>query len=243
MVLHRSTLDVVLVPGLDGTGTLFEPVIQALGPGYAPHIVRYRPGLQSFEAHIEDVLTVVDGVARPLILVGESFGGPVSVAVARARPDLVKALCLVATFVTRPSWNTGLIRPLHRAVTSIPWPPALLRVVLGYLLAERGTDARLMQQLVAVNDHRASAVLAHRLGITARVDQREALRELTIPVGYLGGTADRIVPCARHAELIRQLHPATRIEMLPGAPHMLLQLRAQACTALIGELVAAADLA
>ncbi len=233
---------VVLVPGLDGTGTLFEPILAALGPEFEPHIVRYRQGLQPFETHVADVVEVIERVGRPLLLVGESFGGPVTVATAARCPEQVRALCLVATFVIRPHWTTRHIVPLFRALTSIPVPDAVLGVILNKLLGEPGADRKMLQQVVRANNHRRSAVLAHRTAITSRVDQRDNLKALEIPVGYIGGTADRIVPAGEHAERIRALRPDTTVEMLAGAPHMLLQLRPQQCAELIRTLAVQAGL-
>ena len=64
----------ILLPGLDGTGVLFEPFIEALGPQIRTRIVRY-----SRHAARTDEYTACEDIARaalpaeePYVLLGES---------------------------------------------------------------------------------------------------------------------------------------------------------------------------
>jgi len=219
----------VLVPGLDGTGELFGPFVAQLGRDFAPSIVRFDDELESFKAHVAAVVATLDDLAVPALLVAESFGGPVATAAAALRPERVRALLLIATFVSRPTATTGLVSPLFRLVSGLPWPTALRGVVLNHLLGERGVDRDLFAKLLEVNGPGRVAILARRLGIAARVDVREELVALRCPVGYLAGSSDRIVPVHQHAAEIRRLRPTARITILHGAPHMVLQCRPRAC--------------
>lgn len=227
---------VVLVPGLDGTGELFGPVIGALGEDFAPTIVRYGDDLKPFEAHVDDVVAALDAAPGPSLVVAESFGGPVATTAAARRPDKVRALLLVATFVTRPTatvlWMRPWLRLFHRAPVPRPVRGRIMRLTLG----DAGLRGALLEQLVAVNSGRAD-VLWHRMGLVAVVDARAALHALPCPVAYVGGTADRIVPVRRHAAQIAALRPDARIQLIQGGPHMLLQCQPRACVAVAQELL------
>lgn len=235
-----DALPAILVPGLDGTGELFEPLIDALGPRFAARCVRFDDRAADWEQHVATVEQALGAVDRPALLVAESFGGPVAVAAAARHPERVAALLLAATFLVRPSWNTGLILPWYRLVMSTAWPTALRRRVLLALLATPDLDPGLQQRLLDVNSHRRAALLTHRLRLAASVDVRAKCAQLHCPIGYLAGSADRIVPVAHHARMISALQPAARVELLPGAPHMVLQCQPAAAAAIARRIVGAA---
>ncbi|MBN2358701.1 MAG: alpha/beta fold hydrolase [Deltaproteobacteria bacterium] len=230
----------VLVPGLDGTGELFAPFAAALGPGFASAPVRFADALVGWEEHCTAVERALLEAGQPALLVAESFGGPVAVMAAARQPERVRGLLLVATFLVRPSWNLGLIRPWFRLVVGTPWPGALRQAVLVALLASPALDPGLRRRLVAVNDRQRAPVLARRLGLCAGVDVRTEFSALHLPIAYVAGSADRILPTARHAAMVRALQPRAHVELLPGAPHMMLQCRPGECAALARRLVASA---
>jgi sigma-B regulation protein RsbQ len=226
----------VLVPGLDGTGELFGPLIGALGPAFAPTIVRLTDQPVAWDQHVAAVEQVLLTASAPALLVAESFGGPLAVAAAARHPDRVRGVLLAATFLVRPSWSIGWIRPWYRFLVSVPWPTALRRRVLVALLAMPALDTAQVEKLLAVNNHRRASVLTHRLGQCASVDVRAEFASLRCPIAYIGGRADRIVPVARHAEMVRRLQPTATVELLPGAPHMLLQCQPDAAAAIARQL-------
>ena len=106
----------VLLPGLDGTGDLFAPVVDALGPNVPTQIVRYPL------SHASDYPTC-EAVARgalptdcPYVLLGESFSGPIAVSIAAAAPPGLRGLILCSTFVCNPQPCLRPLRPgaLHK---------------------------------------------------------------------------------------------------------------------------------
>ena len=99
-------MKVVLLPGLDGTGRLFAPLLRAL-PGLEPIVVSY-PCREVLD--VQGLLHVIEGAlpTEPYILVAESFSGPLAVRVAARRPLGLRGLVLVASFVRSP---LGRIRP------------------------------------------------------------------------------------------------------------------------------------
>lgn len=219
----------LLVPGLDGTGALFEPFAHALGSDFAIEIVRFDDGLGDFEAHVAAVAQALAQIAVPALVVAESFGGPVATVAAARSAGRVRALMLAATFVSRPTATVGLIAPPFRALAGVPWPSALRALVLNYCLGERTIDPELLARVVEVNGAPRARLLAHRLRIAAKIDVRDALARLPAPIGYVAGGGDRIVPVRAHAAEIRRLRPDAHVTMVPGAPHMVLPCRPQAC--------------
>ena len=68
----------VLLPGLNGTGILFESLQTALGQSLDVRVVRY-PQLQG---HARKSLPT----DRPFVLLGESLSGPIAIRLAAERP-------------------------------------------------------------------------------------------------------------------------------------------------------------
>ncbi len=80
-------MTLVLLPGLDGTGLLFGPIVDKLAAGIEPLIVRYPCdvllGYRELLPLVEEQLP-----AGPFVLLGESFSGPLTVMVAGSVPGI-----------------------------------------------------------------------------------------------------------------------------------------------------------
>jgi pimeloyl-ACP methyl ester carboxylesterase len=114
---------IVLLPGLDGTGELFRPLLAHLPPALQPIIVRY-PGNEQlgYDVLLERVLGALPARERFIIL-GESFSGPLALMAADTRPAGLEAIVLCATFVRSPLWiRAAWLRHLVR-----PWAFRLIR--------------------------------------------------------------------------------------------------------------------
>ena len=100
--------EIVLLPGLDGTGELFERVAPFLEEYLTVKIVRYPldPTL-GYAGYTELVRREIG--RRQVFLLGESFSGPVAVRVAKQLGQQIKGIVLAATFVKNP-WPGWFIR-------------------------------------------------------------------------------------------------------------------------------------
>ncbi|MCA8981978.1 MAG: alpha/beta hydrolase [Planctomycetes bacterium] len=210
----NSDLTFVLLPGLDGSGLLFEDFVARMPPGFRTRVVRYPGDAVRSYAELESLVReqLPD---EPYVLVGESYSGPLAVALAaRPRGDL-RGLVLVASFVTRPAWRGWRWLP-WRALFALPAPVMALRWALG-LDGPAGAD----HFRVAVREA-SPEVLAARVREALAVDVREELRAVRCPVLYLVAARDRIVAkrCAREVAALR---PGAVVETL-DAGHPLLQL-------------------
>ena len=207
----------VLLPGMDGTGRLFAPFVDALGDALPTVIVRYPvTGEQSYARLTEHAAQALppDG---PLLLLGESFSGPIAVSLAARLSERVAALALCCSFVSNPRPGAGALMALAGRLP-LPSPPRL--IASRALLGPFETPALRLALAEALAEVPA-AVLARRLREVARVDMTAALRGLSVPLLYLQALQDRVVPPAAAAR-IQAAYPATRIEAVRG-PHCLLQ--------------------
>jgi pimeloyl-[acyl-carrier protein] methyl ester esterase len=117
---HReggARCSLVLLPGLDGSGVLFRPLIHHLLPELQRIVVVFPPDqLFGYEELIPLVLAALP-LNEPFVLLGESFSGPLALMAAATRPPNLKGVILCASFVRnpiwlRPMWLRYLARPI-----------------------------------------------------------------------------------------------------------------------------------
>jgi pimeloyl-ACP methyl ester carboxylesterase len=121
----------VLLPGLDGTGILFKPLIAALPPEVSTVVVAY-PGEQPLGyAELLPVVLAALPTEHAFVLLGESFSGPLAVMAAATRPPGLVGLVLCATFVQNPHpYIPGFLNGLCQAslisdpLASLKAPPS-----------------------------------------------------------------------------------------------------------------------
>ena len=65
----------ILMPGFDGTGELFSPLIAALPPTHRPTVIRYRDETK-FDDYLETASAALPD--HGAILIAESFSGPIA---------------------------------------------------------------------------------------------------------------------------------------------------------------------
>ncbi len=92
----------VLLPGMDGTGVLFAPLLGELDPRISPWVVPY-PADEPLS--YDELLPLVRRAlpsGEPFFLLAESFSGPLAIKLASEAPGNVRALVLVSTFIKNP---------------------------------------------------------------------------------------------------------------------------------------------
>jgi pimeloyl-[acyl-carrier protein] methyl ester esterase len=82
---HKCEARLVLLPGLDGTGELFAPFIDELGE-IRSQVIAYPADRAMNYAEHESCARSQLPMDEDFVLLGESFSGPVSIAIAAAPP-------------------------------------------------------------------------------------------------------------------------------------------------------------
>ena len=145
----------------------------------------------------------------PYVVVGHSFGGRVAVRLAVAHPELVSSLVLTgvplvrATAPPRPRWTLRTAKRLYAA----------------HLIPSSVVD-RLRRSGGSADYNAAQGVMRDILVRVISEDYREDLRRLTVPVHLVWGELDDAAPLAG-ARLAAELVPHARLDVVPGAGHLL----------------------
>jgi pimeloyl-[acyl-carrier protein] methyl ester esterase len=207
----------VLLPGLDGTGDLFEPFIAALGDDIRVRVVAYPPDERLNYAQLESVALAQLPPGEPLVLLGESFSGPIAVSLAAAHADRVRGLVMCCTFVSNPR---PLLAPLEALTGAIPVRGVPGRI-LGRLLFGRYSTPALRSALDRALASVSPRVLRARLACVLGIDVSSRFATISAPILCLRASRDRLVPQVA-SSLILRLQPSARVHTY-DAPHALLQ--------------------
>ena len=127
-------MKLVLLPGLDGTGRLFEPLVQVLPSHLSPVVICYPNDKPLSYAELVRFVKQQGPASEDYVLLAESFSGPVAIEISATHPANLKALVLSATFVSNPSLVPQSMSFLLRRPFFMLEPPQF--VVSRYLLGE-----------------------------------------------------------------------------------------------------------
>lgn len=189
----------VLLPGMDGTGTLFEEFLAKLGPAFEPIVVAYPTGRALGYSELELLVRAKLPADRPYILLGELFSGPIAIAVAASRPPGLIGLVLCCSFARNPY---PMLRSLRRLTRLIPFNILPAGLASSFAFGRFATP-----QLLAALGKALSAVpgatLAARLAEVLGVDVSPLLPRVRAPLLYLRGSSDRIVPGSCADDIVR----------------------------------------
>jgi pimeloyl-ACP methyl ester carboxylesterase len=215
MTLAQTTL--ILLPGLDGTGRFFARLQQCLANRVPLRIVSY-PGDRVMG--YDDLVPYVESVigTEPVVLLGESFSGPLAIKLAAKHPGQIKGLILAATFVKNP-WPRWMI-----ASAAVAKPSQVPRQCIDFVLRGSAPDPELSADIADVMANFVPDVRAGRLRAVASIDARPDLSRVACPILVLHGRSDWLVPKSGIVKAMKS-KPGAVIKLI-GGPHMLLQRNA-----------------
>ena len=221
-IIEPAAPTLILLPGLDGTGTLFQPFIASLGAKVNARVIVYpvdQPlGYEELTALVERQLPTM-----PYFLLAESFSGPIGIAVAARASSALKGLILCGTFASNPfpylAWAGPLVPLLP--IKSLPrWLRSLIMWGSSSLKrAPRNVD-RAMAPV-----HRG--VITHRIRALLKVDGRAQLHKINTPLLILSAAADQIIRRPATLRLVSALPAAHHVQI--SGPHLLLQAKPAEC--------------
>lgn len=210
-------LPLVLLPGLDGTGKLYSSFVQAAPSGVSPVVVPL-PELGAYDELIEAICSRLP--SGRFAILGESFSGPIAVAVACRIPERVIALIVCNSFVSAPLARIFQYLP-WRFLFSIPVPDWAIR----WFLVGRSAPTKLVTDVRCTIAAVPPRLLAARMRSVFALPRPNRSWRIAVPVLSLSASHDVLVGGNdRELEAI-----ATEVvhQRVPG-PHLLLQAAPEA---------------
>jgi pimeloyl-ACP methyl ester carboxylesterase len=221
----------LLLPGLDGTGLIFQPLLAQLPAEIDAQVVHYptdRP--MSFWEHVDSARRQMP-TDKPFVLLAESFSGPVALKLLAAAPDNLVGVIFVATFARYPSpflLDTGRHLPQALLLKLFATPLFCRFFCLGNAPAKA---VKLFRQAL---QSATLSVLSRRLQILAELPPPPDMA-FSGPILYIQAGNDRLVP-PRAADAMQKLLPQLRIVQLPG-PHIILLAQPEQGARLISDFI------
>lgn len=216
-------MELVLLPGMDGTGKLFRPFLEVC----SGRVIRYPEKKWTYEQYADFVTQALP--SEPFVLLAESFSGPIARRVAMRKPENLKGLVLVSTFFQSPValiskvppffWKLLLSAPdfsMRQALLGTGAPDALARELIDCV---RGVDLD---------------VLTSRIDIVAK-ERMDATR-IEIPVLYIRGTRDRLIIKLSAKQVGKHCDRFELVEI--KGPHLILQTQPHAAAQAIRKFLA-----
>lgn len=242
MRLHRYGTDgpaVVLIHGIPGSSRVWVDVARELAPEHlvlVPDLLGFGPTGTSDEL---DALSQADALADSMqregiekaIIVGHDFGGPITMTLYAARPDLFEALGLLAT-------NAFPDTPIPFPLSTVTWP------VVGDAMARALFSAPALKMMLRMygssemgNPVSVRAIFTDALqNLPERYGHYPAiLRAVGVPSLVLWGDRDPFF-AVEQGRRIADLLPGAEFEVIPGAGHFLPEQRPAAVAAAIARL-------
>ena len=226
---NTQKLLAILLPGIDGTGKMFGPLVTHL-PEWLDHQVISYPAQDSLSyPELAKAVFAKIPADRSYIIIAESFAGPLALMISELANANLKAIVLCATFLTNPRPWLSKLAPLvlHKWLVGLPPRKWMARAVVT------GNDAsdEMLERLFDIHKQVSPKVLINRLYEVFDVDVRSIFQRCRVPMLYLYGTRDHLVLKHSRNE-IQQARADVEILSVDG-PHFLLQTKPGPCTDVI----------
>ncbi len=215
-------MNLVLLPGLDGTGELFKPFIEVLPKDINALVISYPGNIKlSYEELVEFVLNQLPD--NEFILVGESFSGYIAHQIALRRPKNIKAVIFVASFLENP-------RPLmlgfsgvfpRRYILSGFLPEIVIKMFLFGMNICDQTISLFRQSMNQVSPD----ILVFRLIEISKISG--VLETCSLKATYIQASNDKLVPKICAAAFKKAYKDICVFEV--QGPHFILQSNPVAC--------------
>jgi pimeloyl-ACP methyl ester carboxylesterase len=224
-------LSLVLLPGMDGTGTLFEDFAAAIRPAFNPIIVAYPNNAKLGYAELEPIARAALPHDEPFLILGESFSGPIAISIAASQPRGLRGLILCCTFARNPH----PLLPLACAILK-PFPAGRLPAFIQHRnLFGKYDSPQLRAQLRRLRNLVSPNTLKARLEAVASIDASEKLRRVQVPILDLRAKNDRVVSSSSGRHIKKVLPSVDAVEL--DTSHLLVQTVPQDALAAINDFV------
>lgn len=232
-LMINTTKHLVLLPGLDGSGILFQPLLEQCFLHEQYTVITYPTDRHIPYSELADYIIDKLPENKDLVLLGESYSGPVAIQLSvRAEVNIV-SLILVATFSHYPM-NVLKFMSLwlpYKYLLQLPIPD----MVLKYVCFDKHVDIKILELLKKSLLITPTNIMARRMSEGIRIDVREELKELQIPCIYIKAKDDRLVS-TRATDEIKKINNSVTVIEIDG-PHFILQTRIKECCAVIKKLL------
>ena len=222
----------VLIPGLDGTGILFQPLKQITPCEIETIVVEYPRNKIITRNQLVSTIEKQIPKDKPIVIVAESFGGALVVELLSKTDFNLKAVVFCASFARNPKksllWLSNFIPLSYLLRLSLPhW-------LIRYCCLDKNSPSLLISMIEKSIKSVNPSVLANRLRSMNNVDVRNKTAQLTnIPCSFIQASKDKLVS-KRSVLDFKKAIPNITVSEIKG-PHFILQTNPEECWRVIRE--------
>jgi pimeloyl-ACP methyl ester carboxylesterase len=220
---------VILLPGLDGTGLLFKPLLEQTPSSDRFSIfsliqepIGYQPQIELLEKEIGDA---------EVILVAESYSGYIAYELACQGNIGIKHIVFVASFLVPPSF---LMKFLGNIPLGLIKSQLLPYGILNYFLFGNKGNRELEKSFYTSINSVSNRVLIRRLKNISEL--KLPTKTLKIPCTYIKAKSDRLVN-ANSVKMFEKVCTNLTIKLVDGG-HFVLQSNPKTCLGIINRAIA-----
>lgn len=211
-------MQIILIPGLMNDGWVWRHQVGALSR-LAPVNIARTDGCGTLEEMAERIVT---GTAGPLLVIGHSMGGRVALEVAALAPDRLSAIALLDSGASGPRESERAGRMNLVEIARSEGMAAVAREWLSPMLAAKNREnGGLVTGITEMLERCSPETFAlQQQALLNRPDRTRLLAQIECPLLAMTGSEDEWAPAAQH-EAMANAAPKGRLEVVPGAGHML----------------------
>ncbi|MBN1106292.1 MAG: alpha/beta hydrolase [Deltaproteobacteria bacterium] len=150
---------------------------------------------------------------RPFVLVGHSMGGAIVQELARKAPPHLKGVVLVGTGA-----KLGVMPEVFEMLTK---EPETFFGTIDVAAFHPDTPEDIKKPFIRAMHKCPLAIIYGDFKACDQFDNREGLQDIRLPVLILCGERDKLTP-VKYAKYLHANLPSSRIEIIPGAGHMVM---------------------
>ncbi|MCP4487852.1 MAG: alpha/beta hydrolase [Gammaproteobacteria bacterium] len=220
-------MKIVLLPGMDGTGKLFAPLMPFLDKESTTIISYPTEGKQDYGTLVEYVKTKLPN--EDFMLVAESFSGPIGAILAKHNILNLKAIVFVATFVSTP--RQSLLKIMRRLPLKLFYKMPFASIIFRLFMFGSHASESVVAQFQKVLAQLPSKTLKQRMLAIESLSPISG--SLEIPAVYIRPEEDRLVPYSKCMEFNALFNKIT-VKTIKG-PHFIIQANPRECAEVINS--------
>jgi pimeloyl-ACP methyl ester carboxylesterase len=223
-------LKVILLPGLDGTGKLFESMLSSLVGQFDFEVISYDSlDGRTYLEQANELAVKFD--KQKVIIVAESYSGRVAYELYRLMGGRVVSIVFIASFVTKPSFLARFVNHVPLFALKSNFVSKSLLYLIGFSLqGGYGLTAHVFKSTVLANQEK----LKSRLDNIAHLDEVSDM--IRCKVTYIRPTKDLLVGEKAFQFLKSICSDLSVIEI--GGGHFIAQAKPDKCAACINDAIA-----
>jgi len=220
-------MKLILLPGLDGTGELFQPLLDELPKHLKTLVITYPNNTLLTYKELTDLVISSLPQDERFILVAESFSGAIAYNIAQKKSKNLVSIIFVATFLNnpRPFISQLLVIVPFKYIFNLRSPKFLLK----YIFFDLNVNFSVLTKLKKILNSIPSQIIIHR--IKQIIALKKPKIQIDMNVYYILAKKDKIIP-KKSLVLFKSSFNKIEVYQVNGG-HLILQSFPKECGSII----------